>query len=300
MAERFQLINRDTPGIPREQGIFNINGPSLIKVPDWIPEPMGRYYLYFAHHEGEFIRLAYSDNLQGPWTVYQPGALHLSQTPCTGHIASPDVHIVRDEQKIYLYFHGPIVPEKDTMPELAKQHPIIGHQRTFLASSHDGIHFTMAHDDICGSSYFRVWQWRNQHYALGMPGILYRSDDGGKHFEAGNTLFSEKFRHAAVLIDEDVLNVYYTRVGDCPERILLSKIYLTADWKDWRATESVEILRPVETWEGADEPPVPSVRGLAKHPVNQVRDPAIFQEDGNCYLLYSFAGEQGIALTQIG
>ena len=31
-----------SPGI----GI-NIQGPSLIRVPDWLPNPLGRYYLYF-------------------------------------------------------------------------------------------------------------------------------------------------------------------------------------------------------------------------------------------------------------
>ncbi|MBI3972242.1 MAG: hypothetical protein HY332_13225, partial [Chloroflexi bacterium] len=39
----------------------NINGPSLIRVPDWVDDPLGRYYLYFAHHRGTYIRLAYAD-----------------------------------------------------------------------------------------------------------------------------------------------------------------------------------------------------------------------------------------------
>jgi hypothetical protein len=47
----------------------NINGPSLIRVPAWIKNPLGRYYLYFAHHEGKYIRLAYADELAGAWTV---------------------------------------------------------------------------------------------------------------------------------------------------------------------------------------------------------------------------------------
>lgn len=55
----------------------SISGPFLIKVPDWIDEPLGRYYLYFAHHDhGQHIRLAYSDHLQGPWKVYRPGTLN--------------------------------------------------------------------------------------------------------------------------------------------------------------------------------------------------------------------------------
>jgi hypothetical protein len=36
-----------------------INEPSVIRVPSWIENPLGRYYLYFAHHKGRFIRLAY-------------------------------------------------------------------------------------------------------------------------------------------------------------------------------------------------------------------------------------------------
>src|ERR1035437_7768516 len=49
----------------------NINGPSLIRVPVWVEKPLGRYYLYFAHHAGKFIRLAYANQLSGPWTVYR-------------------------------------------------------------------------------------------------------------------------------------------------------------------------------------------------------------------------------------
>ena len=55
----------------------NINGPSLIKVPDWIENPLGQYYLYFAHHQGTHIRLAYADRLEGPWTTHAPGTLQL-------------------------------------------------------------------------------------------------------------------------------------------------------------------------------------------------------------------------------
>ena len=299
MSERFRLIDSNTAGIPREHGVFNINGASLIKVPDWIPNPLGRYYLYFAHHRGAFIRLAYSDNLFGDWTVYQPGTLHLHQTPCLDHIASPDVHIMANSQQIRMYFHAAIAPEKDTMSHLKTLYPIVGHQRTFVATSIDGIHFTMEHDTVLGSSYFRVWQWRDMWYALGMPGVLYRSHDGGLTFEIGKQIFSDDFRHAAVSLDGDILSVYYSQAGDCPERILLSTIALSDDWQNLQASPPVDVLNPIEAWEGANEPLVPSERGLATQPVNQLRDPAIFEENNHRYLLYSFAGEQGIAITTL-
>jgi hypothetical protein len=46
-------------------------------VPDWLPNPLGKYYLYFSHHKGDYIRMAYADSLAGPWTVYEPGTLTL-------------------------------------------------------------------------------------------------------------------------------------------------------------------------------------------------------------------------------
>ena len=45
----------------------NIQGPSVIRVPDWIEDPLGKYYLYFADHKGRYIRLAYANEMTGPW-----------------------------------------------------------------------------------------------------------------------------------------------------------------------------------------------------------------------------------------
>ena len=56
------LISPDM--LPNQDG-NNINGASLIKVPDWIENPLGKYYLYFEHHAGKYIRMAYSNNADG-------------------------------------------------------------------------------------------------------------------------------------------------------------------------------------------------------------------------------------------
>ena len=58
----------------------NIQGPSLIRVPEWVENPLGRYYLYFADHKGSYIRLAYADDLLGPWHVHAPGSLQIKDT----------------------------------------------------------------------------------------------------------------------------------------------------------------------------------------------------------------------------
>ena len=52
----------------------------MIRVPEWVSEPLGRYYLYFADHKGAYIRLAYADEPTGPWRVHPPGSLQLAQS----------------------------------------------------------------------------------------------------------------------------------------------------------------------------------------------------------------------------
>ena len=59
----------------------NVNGPSLIKMPAWLKSRKAEYYLYFSHHCGDHIRLAFANQLTEPWTVYVGGVLTLSDTP---------------------------------------------------------------------------------------------------------------------------------------------------------------------------------------------------------------------------
>ena len=92
----------------------NINGPSLLRAPAWLAHPLGKYYLYFASHSGKYIRLAYADQLVGPWKIYEPGTLRLEEAPgCKGHIASPDVVADDERKEIRMYFHGPSKESKD-------------------------------------------------------------------------------------------------------------------------------------------------------------------------------------------
>jgi hypothetical protein len=307
------------PGMDARMGT-NIQGPSLIRVPDWVRDPLGRYYLYFADHGGDYIRLAVADAPEGPWRVHAPGCLQLAESlfltspparmelPATTlrglapegtpdipsaeveaahpHIASPDVHVDDAARRIVMYYHG-----------LAAW----GVQRTRVALSADGLRF-VPRPELLGPSYFRIFRHGGAQYALAMPGVLFRSADGLSGFEPGPTLFPCGLqRHTAVLAREDELLVFWTRVGDAPERILLSRIPLRGGWRDWRvAGEPEEILRPELPWEGADLPVAPSWRGAIAAPVNQLRDPCVFEEDGRLLMLYAVQGERGIALAELG
>lgn len=278
----------------------NIQGPSLIKVPDWVKNRLGRYYLYFASHKGDSIRLAYADDIKGPWKIHQGGALQLTQSlyptqlpgvapgqreadELKAHIASPDVHVDEVNKRIVLYYHGILAPND---------------QKSRVAISPDGVHFT-PRPELLGPSYFRVFHLGDYSYALAMPGILLRSKDGLSRFERGPALFGRDQRHTAVLQRGNELFVFWTKVGDAPERIYLSRIDTRRDWHEWKAGVPVEVLKPEFPWEGSDAPVTPSRRSTAFGHVNQLRDPAIFEEDGKTYLLYAVAGESGIALARL-
>lgn len=272
----------------------NVNGPSLVRVPAWVSRPLGRYYLYFGHHDGRYIRLAYANNLVGPWTTYEPGVLPLAASHFQGHIASPDVLVDDDARQIRLYYHGSDEPTGVASPGQAA--PV---QFSRVALSSDGLTFEARPENL-GRPYLRVFRWQETHYAIGMPGLLYRSADGLAGFElAPAPLLPPSTRHVALKLDGDLLTVFFTRIGDAPEAILRCEVRLGPDWRAWRASEPVLTLAPELTYEGADLPNEPSRRGLVHGPVRQLRDPAIFREDGRDYLLYAVAGESGIAIAEL-
>ncbi|MFP9061657.1 hypothetical protein ACLI4R_14130 [Natrialbaceae archaeon A-chndr2] len=270
----------------------NINGPSIIRTPDWLDDPLGQYYLYFAHHRGEYIRLAYADDLRGPWEVYSPGTLHLSETRFDNHIASPDVHVDYDTEQIRLYFHGCCGSFEHTADEFP--------QVTDVATSTDGIDF-IAHHETLGNSYFRVWDYNETYYAVANDGHLYRGDDPLEPFERKQELFPRNRHFAVRFLDSDSLQIFLTRRGDRPERLQVAIIDLDSPDTEWRPDPHPPetVMWPERDYEGGDQSLSTSERGLINEPVRALRDPAIFEEDGRTYLFYAIAGESGIAGAEI-
>ena len=134
----------------------------------------------------------------GPWTIHGSGTLRIEQShfpttcpPCESkaqggrayaHIASPDVHIREDRREIVMYIHG-----RDIEPQVTR-----------VATSTDGLQFK-ARPNILGQPYFRAFRHRGHIYALAMPGMFYRSQDGLSNFEEGPLLFTANMRHSALL-----------------------------------------------------------------------------------------------------
>lgn len=293
----------------------NINGPSLLKVPDWVQNPLARYYLYFAHHQGSHIRLAISNDITGPYEVYEPGVMPLAKSGFDTqklvvtniakqsildlidkydaqtvlpffppHVASPDVHVRDDHFEIWMYYHGQIED---------------GRQLTKVARSKDGLHF-VPEPGYLGNSYFRVFAHNGAWYALSHSGgVINRSADG-VNFEQGPTVGDEHMRHTAVRrMSDELLQVFWSRFGDTPEHILVSDLDLTADWRSWRITNTRSVRQPQFDWEGADLEVQTSREGFAMGELHELRDPGIYEQDGITYLLYSVRGESGIGICRL-
>lgn len=311
----------------------NICYPSLIRVPGWLPNPLGKYYLYFADHKGAYIRLAYANHVEGPWAIYEPGTLKLEQMVAVAranaggkesevegkHIASPDVQVDDEKKEIRMYFHFSILP-RDSW----------GH-RSGVAVSPDGISFRPVNPKPIGQPYIRVFRRDGFYYALDRLGGITRSRDGLTNFETGNSDFAAavgrkvrgtglpavgtrnallrargeedvlpgEMRHNAVKIDGDILTVFFSRAGDLPEHIMCAQARLTGDWKTWRLSPQVTVLLPEMDYEGGRMPlGAPTNQDMQKMPralFRELRDPCIFRDEGKTYLLYSVAGEGGIA-----
>ncbi len=200
--------------------LLNINGPSVIRVPDWIPEYAkthkdANYYMYFGHHGGKSIRLAWAQYIDGPWHLfnygfapdqgwgftgdytgfYSPGdgvldlslgdnssTLTINEDYTFGqHIASPDVVVDNVNERIIMYFHGYRYGVGTFI------------QETFVASSKFGLNFNIQTEGgevgqgpfpvIPGFFYFRTFEIEGeangqsimQTFAFANRGDLYKA-----------------------------------------------------------------------------------------------------------------------------
>ena len=216
----------------------NVNGPTVIRVPDWVERPLGRYYMYFANHMGTFIRLAYADAVTGPWRIYEPGVLHVRDTAFFRpqpdpeetladfytHVASPEVLVDHANRRLVIWAHG-----WWTNGERWPGHPAearawarrMGYgQFTQAAESTDGRHFKVQ-PAITRHSYLRVVEHGGYFYALSRLGQLSRSRDALASFAIGpnpfrDTAYAGRVRHVGLMRRGDLLYGNRRRAGTRP------------------------------------------------------------------------------------
>ncbi len=295
----------------------NVNGPSVIRVPNWIQHPLGKYYMYFAHHKGDHIRLACANSLSGPWKIYEPGVLQVRDTifyrpqpdppesPASlyTHVASPEIFIDEANKRLVMYVHGMWSDGKrwPADPKVAQQWMRDNGyaQYTQTAVSADGLNFQTRPGITVETSYLRVFEWNGGYYSMSRLGVLGRAKDPLALFELGPNPFAGspyagRVRHVALLVRGNTLYVFFSGIGDAPEKILLSTIALAGDWQTWKASAPLEVLTPREPYECVDLPVTPSKPGESEGKEHALRDPALFEENGKVTLFYSVCGEQGI------
>jgi hypothetical protein len=299
----------------------NVNGPSIIRVPDWVERPLGKYYMYFAHHKGQYIRLAYADSLRGPWRIHEPGVLRVEDTaffrpqpdpePSPSgvytHLASPEIFVDEANKRIVMWAHGMWTEGKQWPAGVQAAQAFVranGYaQYTQAAESTDGLKFT-ALAPITKDSYLRVFAHGGEYYGFARLGGMLRSKDLRGVFEAGPNPFrdgpySRRVRHVALVPSADKLDVFFSVIGDAPEKILHTTISLTGDWSEWKASGYEEVLTPSAAYECPDMAVAPSEVGEIYGPAKQLRDPAVFVGGGKIYLFYTVCGEQGVGAAEV-
>lgn len=257
----------------------NINGPSVIRIPDWIdPEdrvhPDATYYMYFAHHKGNYIRMAWASQIEGPWNLYkvssdlpleERGVFSLGERDTLDvgkllymqkHVASPDVLVDNIKERFVMYFHAPTTYNGVKLS-----------QKTYVATSPYGLNFNDGLEPVAlCAAYAKIFQYRNQLCALAgddffvapsldepwtaPDGFDYENDNQGRGLWTRNedNVFEDyweldpsglgsdglSMRHPAVLLKGDTLHVFYSRKYDIPERILHTYVVLNPDFNTWK------------------------------------------------------------------
>ncbi len=282
----------------------NLNGPCVIRSPFWVPNPLGRFYMYFAHHTGNFIRLAVADRIAGPWQVQDCQPLHLKDTGFAQfdvqwrndadeslleppHIASPDVHIDARRQQVVMFYHG-----------LRED----GRQVTAIAKSHDGVNFaTEGCSREVTPPYLRVCQIRSRVIGIAWGGEVYSANSLCGPFIKGPPILERPNgpnlipRHPALVWRKDVLHCFYSLIGDCPERIWHLPITPAEHWNEWTLGTPSAVLAPELDWEGVTRPKVASRIGASEGIEHALRDPYVFED----HVFYAAGGENCIAAARV-
>jgi hypothetical protein len=162
----------------------NVMFPTLIRVPEWVPNRLGNYYLYCGSHNGHsHMYLFYSDNIEGPYTLHvqdytdpDGNTRKISIFPMelnymTGHATAPDVHIEEDEDgqggRFVMYFHG------DTQHGRVNDGDVYGYHHTAsVAFSDDGIHWEGVDYMILPQGYARFFSANDRNYTLIRQGLV--------------------------------------------------------------------------------------------------------------------------------
>jgi hypothetical protein len=196
-----------------------------------------------------------------------------------------------------MYYHCPFNNKKTS-------------QSTFSSYSVDGLKFISNSDNII-HPYFRQFVYNNNIYGIAMKSICLNPElvkkgcksisvimkkENNTWIEIGNIL--PWSRHTCILVKNEKIYIFYTLVGDNPEHILVAELFI--DTKDRVNIQNIKnIIKPELDYEHDNAPFIPSLYGPSHEAVRQLRDPYVFTDNNDTYILYSVCGEKGIALAKL-
>ncbi|MWG35015.1 hypothetical protein [Halomarina oriensis] len=136
VVERFATNPLVTPESDDRIGA-NVDGPSVVGIPDWVADPLGRYYCYFAHHES-----THQTRVRGRPARPVAGLHARHAAPRRGPVRGSRRLAGRARQ-----------PRRTAIQALLLRLPG-GKQETDVAVSDDGLEFAPL-DRILGETYFQ-------------------------------------------------------------------------------------------------------------------------------------------------
>mmetsp|Transcript_63699 Transcript_63699/g.74621 ORF Transcript_63699/g.74621 Transcript_63699/m.74621 type:complete len:707 (-) Transcript_63699:84-2204(-) len=315
----------------------NINSPMPIRGRSWITNNHDAFQgyeilLYYSSRNTQSMGVLGMES-KSRWKRLDVN-LNFGVHPCQS-LHSPSIFVNDEERKLYMYVHGYgcRFSKKISQP-------------TLLFESDDGVNWNFqpkhsAHlTDTDPSPYLF-----NELFYLSVPVILeeygqrfyyaiaktqensvertvlVRSASLIGPFEIGPVL-GRGLRHVDLYVPplstssnqthqtpNGMIYVFFTLVGDSPERILLGTIDTswTTKWKLWKLMPGPRILQPEYAFEHGNAVVAPSAPGVEKGKTHQLRDPRFLPNEINHdihgvlagKLFYSVQGEQGLAMARL-
>lgn len=279
----------------------NINGPTVVRLHGSFKKKIGfKFLLLFAHHEGEFIRLLGSNSIIDRWRLIPEKLLDLKRNfEFHDHVASPDAHYLKKKNELIIFFHSRELGSRD--------------QKTYIASFRDSLSVSPSIYSTNLPFYARIFLIKGVAYALTKGGNLFEAADMNLRnwtpliniFTGQGSLddiYQNQYgsvRHLCVVKHKNTHLVFYTIIGDSPEKIWASRLIVDQTKGFYSAIGKTLILLPSENYEGSQIDLKNSKSGPSLFPENAVRDPFVYKSRRNYFLFYSIKGEFGIALASL-
>lgn len=300
-----------------------INGPMPIYVRSWMNEYYHRYslLLFASSHtasgdEEVDLKVMGLELNKETWKCLHSFSLRRKEHLRCNSLHSPSIAVDEEQQRLYMYIHGHGCHG-------AKQQP------TLLFTSHDGLSWDFDQAKLRRPPYL-LWDLfylsaprysprddfyyaiaKTQEDSIGSA-VLCRSKSLHGPFEQGPILMKGG-RHMDMYIHpgSSDMYVFFTLIGDAPERILLGMIDRSPasggshNWLDWKFLPGPIIIQPEYEFEHGNAPLKPSKPGPGLTVLNEIRDPHFLPHNDtdlkklSGFLFYTVQGEQKLAMSTL-